>query len=80
MRLGDVIERGRIRGIVVSNDRDGLFIMSTTGWHMQIPGSRVRVLSEADGSLYSTTKRRAERHWQRFMEGDLLLKGSPRCA
>ena len=69
MRLGDVVERGRVRGVVVSNDRDGLFIMSTTGWHMQIPGSNVRVLSDADGRLYRDTKRRAERHWQRFLRG-----------
>lgn len=73
IEVGSIIERsracgGQIRGLVVSNDRDGLFIMSTTGWHMAIPSTHVRVLTDADES-YAATKKRCERHWQRFLKG-----------
>ena len=73
LEIGDIIERAAggkpTRGLVVSNERDGLYIMSTTGWHMAIPSTHVRILSAEDGDVYEETKRKSERHWKRFLKG-----------
>ena len=78
IEVGDYIERnegGKItRGVVTSNDRDGLWIMSTSGWNFHIPGSRIRVLSEKnDGATYADVKKRSDRHLKRFLKGQERL-------
>lgn len=73
MEAGDVIERrweGCVtRGVVMSNDRDGTLIMATNGWNFHIPSTGIRILTEADGDVYTKTKRTCERHILRFRQG-----------
>ena len=74
LKAGDIIERKDghhvTRGCVISNDRDGLFIMATTGWNFHIPSNHIRVLTETDdGKLYTDVKRKSERHLARFLKG-----------
>lgn len=66
--IGDLIERKSgnvtIRGVVTSNDRAGLFILSVSGFHMQIPSSNVRKIT--DGPEYQSLRRLMDRRLKQF--------------
>lgn len=65
---GDLVERKSgnviIRGVVTSNDRAGLFILSASGFHMQIPTSNVRKITA--GPEYTALRRLMDRRLKQF--------------
>lgn len=67
---GDLLERKSgnvtLRGVVTSNDRAGLFVLTASGLHLQIPGSNLRKITEADGKEYVDLKRVMDKRLKQF--------------